>query len=58
MEHILATHRETIYGISLLLRFAHWYCVRIRAKKTFAVEVDHMVGIFGNPNLGFPGDVR
>jgi len=42
---------------SLLLRFALWYCVRIRAKETFAVEVDHMVGIFGNPNLGFPSDM-
>ena len=46
------------YRISLLLRFARWYCVRIRAEETFAVEVDHVVGIFGYPNFRFPCYVR
>ena len=53
-----ATRREIAIGISLLLRFVFWSCIRIRAKETFAVEVDHVVWIFGNPHLGFPCDVR
>ena len=57
MNQLPATRCGRAYGIRLLLRFALWYCVRIRAKETFAVEVDHVVGIFGNPNLRFPGDV-
>lgn len=52
-----ASATQEDYRISLLLRFALWYCVRIRAKETFAVEVDHVVRIFGNPYLGLPGDV-
>ena len=37
-----------------------WHCrhhIRIRPEEAFAVEVDHVVGVFGNPDFGFPGDV-
>ena len=31
--------------------------VRIRPEETLTVEVDHVVGVFGDPDFGFPGDV-
>ena len=34
-----------------------WHHVRIRPEKTLAVEVDHVVGVFGDPNFGFPRDL-
>ena len=54
----IAARREIVVGISLLFRFVLWSCIRIRAKETFAVEMDHVIRVFGNPHLGFPGDVR
>ena len=32
--------------------------IRIRPEEALAVEVDHVVGVIGDPDLGFPGDVR
>lgn len=32
--------------------------VGIGAEESFAVEVDQVVGGFGDPDFGFPGDVR
>lgn len=37
-----------------------WLCrhhIRIRSGEAFAVEVDHVVGVIGDPDFGFPGDV-
>ena len=34
-----------------------WHHIRIRAEEAFAVEVDHVVGVLGDPDFGFPGDV-
>lgn len=34
-----------------------WHHIRIRPEAPFAVEVDHVVGVFGDPDFGFPGDV-
>ena len=45
-------------GISLFLRFVLWSCIRIRAKETLTVEMDHVIRIFGNPHLGLPGNMR
>ena len=41
--------------LSWLLMFRHH--VRIRPEETLPVEVDHVVGVFGDPDFGFPGDV-
>jgi len=35
-----------------------WHHVWIRPEEPLAVEVDHVVGVFGDPDFGFPGDVR
>jgi len=38
-----------------------WTCpehVRVRPEEPLAVEMDEMVGIFCNPNFGFPGNLR
>lgn len=40
---------------SILLIFRHR--VRIRAEEAFAVEVDEVVGGFGDPDFGFPRDL-
>lgn len=29
-----------------------------KARRIARVEVDHVVGVFGDPDLGFPGDLR
>lgn len=34
-----------------------WHHVRIRPEEPLAIKVDHVVGVFGAPDVGFPGDV-
>jgi hypothetical protein len=50
-ERAVAFHRL----VRLFRSFNHR--VGIRTEKTFAVEVDNVVGIFGNPDLRFPGNL-
>ncbi len=47
--------RTGIYSVRLLFVFRHY--IRIRPEEPLAVEVDHVVGVFGDPDFGFPGDV-
>ena len=35
-----------------------WHHVWIRSEETLTVEMDHVVGVFGDPDLGLPGDLR
>ena len=42
----------------MTLSWLCWHHIWIRPEKPLAVEVDHVVGVFGDPDFGFPGDVR
>jgi hypothetical protein len=33
-----------------------WHHIRMRAGEAIAVEVDHVVGFIGDPDIGFPWD--
>jgi len=34
-----------------------WHHIRVGAEEAFAVEVDHVFRVVGDPYFGFPGDV-
>lgn len=42
----------------MLFSFVFRHHVWIWPEESPAVEVDHVVGVFGDPDFGFPGDVR
>ena len=47
-----------ILAAPLLCSLAFRHHIRIRTEESLVVEVDHVVGVFGDPDFGFPGDVR
>ncbi len=60
-EALTASYRAARRSCGIGGHFRSWFCrdhVWIRPQESFAVEVDHVVGVFGDPDLGFPRDVR